>query len=60
MRRWTVQFVGDHFTMQTTIEAEDDDQAIDEAVTLLRDHYGWDMSDFSAEADSEYDLDDHV
>lgn len=60
MRRWTVQFVGDYFTLQTNVEAEDEDQAIDDGVTLMRDHYGWDFSNFNAEADPEYDLDDHV
>jgi len=60
MRRWNVQFVGDYFTLQTNVEAEDDEQAIEEAVTLLRDHYGWDFSSFNAEAEAEYDLDEHV
>jgi len=60
MNRWTVQFVGDYFTLQTSVEADDDEQAIEEAVTLLRDYYGWDFGSFNAEADAEYDMDEHV
>lgn len=60
VKRWTVQFVGDYFTLQTNVEAEDDEQAIEEAVTFMSDHYGWDLGDFNAEADPAYDSDDYV
>jgi len=60
VKRWNVQFVGDYFTLQTNVEAEDDEQAIEEAVTFMSDHYGWDLSDFDAEADPAYDSDDYA
>jgi len=52
---FTVQFVGDYFTLQTHVEADDDEQAIDVAVKQILDHYGWDLSGFNAEAEPEYD-----
>lgn len=54
---WTVQFVGDYFTLQTHVEANDDEQAIEVAVKQILDYYGWDLSTFNAEADAEYDMD---
>lgn len=56
-RDWTVQFVGDYFTLQTHVNADDDEQAIEIATQQMLDHYGWDLSSFNAEADSEYDMD---
>jgi hypothetical protein len=65
---WNVQFVEDYAVTTTTVEAESDDEAIDQAVEMMLDHYGRDFSDCRVEAepaygstaglDSELDLDD--
>lgn len=40
---WTVQFVGDYFTMTTTVIAEEEDQAIENAKAWLFDRHGFDL-----------------
>lgn len=38
---WTVQFVGDYFTLITTVIAEEEDQAIENAKAWLFDRHGF-------------------
>jgi len=40
---WTVQFVGDYFTLTTTVTAEEEDQAIENAKAWLFDRHGFDL-----------------
>ncbi len=44
---WTVDFAGDFFTLQTTVVAKEEDEAIASAIELLDEHYGWDMNSIS-------------
>jgi hypothetical protein len=46
-----VQFVGDYFVLMTHVEAQDDEQAISLATEMIKDYYGWDLSEFDAEAE---------
>jgi len=50
---FTVKFAGDYVTLQTHVEADDDEQAIDVAVKQILDYYGWDLGKFEAEAELE-------
>lgn len=47
MYGYNVRFVGDLFYLSTTVEVAsgDSDAAIEAAIALLRDHYGWDMDE---------------
>lgn len=49
---WTVQFVGDYFTMTTTVIAEEEDQAIANATAFLQDQHGMDMDFHANEAEA--------
>ena len=40
---WTVQFVGDYFTLTSTVIADDDEHAVVNATHLLQQHYGLDI-----------------
>ena len=50
---WTVMFVGDYFTLLTTVqleeslrlpeETDDDEFAVRLAATWMGEHYGWDV-----------------
>jgi len=40
---WTVQFVGDYFTLTTTVIAEEEDQAIENATAWLFDRHGFNL-----------------
>jgi len=46
---WTVEFAGDYFTLQTTVSAKEEEQAIAVATDLLKEHYGFDMESISNE-----------
>lgn len=41
---WTVQLVGDYFTLTTTVMAEEEDQAIENAKAWLLRRHGFDLS----------------
>lgn len=45
----TVQFVGDYFCLSMTVEASSDDEAQSLAISLMDDHYGWDIEEVSNE-----------
>jgi len=49
---WTVEFAGDYFTLQTTVLAKEEEQAIAVATELLNEHYGFDMESISNETNS--------
>lgn len=49
MKTWTVTFVGDYFAMTTVIQANTRRKAEKEAIQLLRDYYGWEMTELSNE-----------
>jgi hypothetical protein len=49
---WTVQFVGDYFTLTTTVIAEEEEQAIANATAQLEDRYGMDMGRDANESDA--------
>lgn len=50
--QWQVQFVGDYFTLTTTVIAEEEEQAIANATAQLEDRYGMDMGRDANEADA--------
>lgn len=52
---WIVQFVSNYAVVRTTVEAEDDEQALKEALSLMKEYHGWDLSTFDAEAEPEDD-----
>lgn len=43
-RARTVLFVGDYFSLVTTVEGDSDDAAIAAASAMLLDYYGWDVA----------------
>ena len=49
---WTVQFVGDYFTLTTTVIAEEEEQAIENAKAWLFDRHGFDLDSEVNEADA--------
>jgi hypothetical protein len=49
---WTVQFVGNYFTLTTNILAEEEDQAIENAKSFLSDQHGFDMDSNANEAEA--------
>ena len=49
---WTVQFVGDYFTMTTTVIAEEEDQAIENAKAWLFDRHGFNLDNEVNDADA--------
>lgn len=67
-----VMFVGDYFTLVTTVampedlrgeNESDEDFAVRLATTFMKDYYGWDMEAVSREIgvmDDSYDLEDDV
>ncbi len=57
MIRWVVQFVSDYAVVRTTVEAADDEQAVVEALDLMKEYHGWDLSTLHVDAEPEYDLD---
>lgn len=48
---WNVQFVEDYAVTTTTVEAKDEDDAIEKATKEMMDYYGRDFSGCSAEAE---------
>jgi HAMP domain-containing protein len=48
---WNVQFVEDYAVTTTTVEAKDEDEAVEKAVKEMLDYYGRDFSQCSAEAE---------
>jgi hypothetical protein len=48
---WNVQFVEDYAVTTTTVEAKDEDEAVEKAVKEMLDYYGRDFSMCSAEAE---------
>jgi len=40
---FTVTFDGDYFAMSTWIHSTSKDQAIDDAITAIQEHYGWNI-----------------
>jgi len=44
---YTVRFTGDYFSMTVNVYATDEDSAEALAVELLRDEYGWDITEVS-------------
>lgn len=46
---WTVQFVGDYFTLTSTVIADDEEQAVVNATHLLQEHYGLDIDEITNE-----------
>ncbi len=57
MTNWIVQFVSNYAVVRTHVEAEDDEQALAEALSLMKDYHGWDLSTFDAEVEPEYAMD---
>ena len=49
---WTVQFVGDYFTLTTTVMAEEEDQAIENAKAWLFDRHGFNLDNEVNDADA--------
>jgi hypothetical protein len=49
---WMVQFVGDYFTLTTTVIAEEEEQAIENAKAWLFDRHGFDLEGQVNEADA--------
>lgn len=49
---WTVQFVGDYFTLTTTVIAEEEEQAIENAKAWLSDRHGLSLEGEVNEADA--------
>jgi hypothetical protein len=49
---WTVQLVGDYFTMTTTVIAEEEDQAIENAKAWLFDRHGFNLDNEINDADA--------
>jgi hypothetical protein len=49
---WTVQFVGNYFTLTTHVQAEEEDQAIANATAFLQDQHGMDMDFHANEAEA--------
>jgi hypothetical protein len=48
---WSVTFIGDYVTMTTTVEANDNEDAIEEARLFLEEQYGYDVETFGATAE---------
>jgi hypothetical protein len=48
-RVWNVEFVGDYFTLTSTVTADNEDEAVVSATQLLLQHYGMDMDAISNE-----------
>jgi hypothetical protein len=44
---YTVRFTGDYFSMTVNVYATDEDNAEALAAELLRDEYGWDITEVS-------------
>lgn len=40
---WNVEFVGDYFQLISTVIADDEEQAVSNAIHLLQQHYGIDI-----------------
>ena len=40
---WNVEFVGDYFQLISTVIADDEEQAVANAIHLLQQHYGIDI-----------------
>lgn len=47
MKYWNVTFTANYFTLHTTINAVDEDDAIDYAIENLKEQYGFDISQFA-------------
>jgi hypothetical protein len=47
---WVVTFIGDYATITTSVQAQDEDDAIVLAENVLTDYYDLDMSGFGGEA----------
>lgn len=50
---WTVQFVGDYFTLRTHVDADDEAQATEAATQQMLEYYGWDVAAVANEIDAE-------
>jgi hypothetical protein len=55
MDNYNIQFHGDYFTLTTTVDAEDPDQAFAKAIEFLKDHYGFDWLESSMVHSWDYD-----
>lgn len=53
---WRVTFAHDWVTLTTYVQAHDEDDAVSQAATLLKDYYEWDLSRFSAEANNDNEV----
>lgn len=51
---YNVTFVTDYFSMTTRCWAATYQDAVDNAIQLIEDHYGWNMSDLSKDVDIEF------
>ena len=49
---WTVQFVGNYFTLTTSVNASEEDQAIENATAFLQDQHGFDMGAEAKQAEA--------
>ena len=49
---WTVQFVGNYFTLTTFVNASEEDQAIENATAFLQDQHGFDMDAQAKQAEA--------
>jgi len=50
---WSVTFIGDYFTMNTKVDATDEESSIEEASIFLLNRYGFIMDGFDAQAELE-------
>jgi len=53
MTRWNVTFAGNIFSLVTSAEANNEEEAIKLASTALMDYYGWDVAEVSHDIDAE-------
>jgi hypothetical protein len=57
MTTWNVVFSATGGIVILTVEADDDEAAIDVALEMGKEEFGWDLSSFRAEASPAYDSD---
>lgn len=50
MNAYNITFAHDYAVVILNVEGEDEDKAYDNAVKLIKDYYGWDISFFSVES----------
>lgn len=44
---YSVDFVGDYFSLHVCVFASDEEKATREASRLIREHYGWTVEDYA-------------